>query len=613
MIKELILLEKKEAFSKLPLIIKNNDLCYLLSKDYRSYLRLNKIMPDGCKVLNLYSRFNEEIKKMQIPYLDLFSKLSEENNYLHWWQSEIASRNSASIPLQLNIAYLFCAKKIIDDHFNSDNEIRLIFIADSRALIDSISNICSKKNIYIIKPGKRIARTVYLFSLILLYVYRVGRFLYQSFNNRILAFLIFNKLPLNDIKKHKYVIIRSWITKGVLKNDGIYKDRNFGVLPDVLKTKGTKVIILPIFFNIGSISETYLMMKQQDISFLCQYHYLKLIDYFKPIYLGLKQIINPLENVKLGELDLTLIFREIQLQQGFRIDVFSDLCYPLLKRLKDIGYNIDRFYYPFENNKIEKLFILGCKNYFPNSDVIAYQHSMWYENQLGMFLGNNEAVFHPVPDKIICSGPIYTEVLKNAGFPNHKLVSGPSLRFIPKKAKHSRQRLNIKKPNFFLPLAFDIDLAFDLIHKAKIISKYFPNYYFYIRRHPLLDYKALEYFLELIGMRNVEYAENGIIQDWLSNTDMVLSTGGSVTIIETIIEGVPLIRIVPENNIFLDPLAWYDYPLKPVYNTNELIDIVNSVLSMKKGEKNKFQAISNNVSLNYFSEIDNNNINVFYN
>ena len=114
-------------------------------------------------------------------------------------------------------------------------------------------------------------------------------------------------------------------------------------------------------------------------------------------------------------------------------------------------------------------------------------------------------------------------------------------------------------------------------------------------------------------MRNVEYAENGIIQDWLSNTDMVLSTGGSVTIIETIIEGVPLIRIVPENNIFLDPLAWYDYPLKPVYNTNELIDIVNSVLSMKKGEKNKFQAISNNVSLNYFSEIDNNNINVFYN
>ena len=95
MIKELILLEKKEAFSKLPLIIKNNDLCYLLSKDYRSYLRLNKIMPDGCKVLNLYSRFNEEIKKMQIPYLDLFSKLSEENNYLHWWQSEIASRNSA--------------------------------------------------------------------------------------------------------------------------------------------------------------------------------------------------------------------------------------------------------------------------------------------------------------------------------------------------------------------------------------------------------------------------------------------------------------------------------------------------------------------------------------
>ena len=80
MIKELILLEKKRALSKLPSIIKNDDLCYLLSKDYISYMRLNKIVPDNCKVLNLAGRFNREIERLREGYLDLFSNLNKKQN-----------------------------------------------------------------------------------------------------------------------------------------------------------------------------------------------------------------------------------------------------------------------------------------------------------------------------------------------------------------------------------------------------------------------------------------------------------------------------------------------------------------------------------------------------
>ena len=138
---------------------------------------------------------------------------------------------------------------------------------------------------------------------------------------------------------------------------------------------------------------------------------MKFIDYFEIIYLGFKQISTPLKNIKLETLDLTLLFREIQMQQGFTLDVLY-LCYPLLKRLKKLGVEIDRFYYPFENNVHEKLFILGCKEFFPDSEVIAYQHSAWYNNQLGMFLGDNEFEYHPIADKFICSGPIYLDVLK---------------------------------------------------------------------------------------------------------------------------------------------------------------------------------------------------------
>ena len=132
--KQLILLENKTALKKLPSIIQNDDLCYLLSKDYLSYLLLNKIIPDNCKVLNLAGKFNREIGRLREGYLNLFTDLSRKHDSWEWWGSHIASRNSSSIPLQLNITYLFCAKNIIDDNLNNQNKKRLIFIADSQAL-----------------------------------------------------------------------------------------------------------------------------------------------------------------------------------------------------------------------------------------------------------------------------------------------------------------------------------------------------------------------------------------------------------------------------------------------------------------------------------------------
>ncbi len=97
--KQLILLQKKIALKKLPSIIHDNDLCYFLSKDYSSYLRLNGIIPDNCKVLNLAGKFNRQIERLRIPYLDLFARLNKQYNSLEWWCSHIASKQSASTPL----------------------------------------------------------------------------------------------------------------------------------------------------------------------------------------------------------------------------------------------------------------------------------------------------------------------------------------------------------------------------------------------------------------------------------------------------------------------------------------------------------------------------------
>jgi len=160
-------------------------------------------------------------------------------------------------------------------------------------------------------------------------------------------------------------------------------------------------------------------------------------------------------------------------------------------------------------------------------------------------------------------------------------------------------------------LTFDNDLAYDLIHKVKIVSKEFPQLFVYIRRHPLLNYKELEEFLNEINFTDFEYADEGSMQDWFSNTDIILSTGGSIVIVETVAKGIPLIRIEPDNNFFLDPLAWSDYPIKPVNNLDDIINAIKLILGMKKEDKNKFQTIGKDIMLNYFTETNENIIRVF--
>ena len=161
------------------------------------------------------------------------------------------------------------------------------------------------------------------------------------------------------------------------------------------------------------------------------------------------------------------------------------------------------------------------------------------------------------------------------------------------------------------PLSFENDLAYDLIHKVKIVSKEFPQLFVYIRRHPLLNYKELEQLLTEINFTNFEYADEGILQDWLSNTDIVISSGSSIANIETAVSGVPLIRVEPDNDIFLDPLAWSDYPIEPVNNPDEIINAIKFIIEIKQHDKDEFQSIGRDVSFNYFTEINKNTMKVF--
>ena len=84
---------------------------------------------------------------------------------------------------------------------------------------------------------------------------------------------------------------------------------------------------------------------------------------------------------------------------------------------------------PLENNPPEKPFILAVREHYPHARLIGFQHTAWLKEQMGIVLLPEELPYHPLPEKIVCSGRRYLDILKSAGFPPDLLVPGPNLRY----------------------------------------------------------------------------------------------------------------------------------------------------------------------------------------
>lgn len=554
--------------------------------------------------------FDETFQEIKNSIVDVMARINKENNSLHWWSSQTASRNSASTPLIRNITYLFCARKIL-----SGTDEELVFIVDSKALACCIKAVAEETSCQVI-TWNRLKESIDVIRLLFLSGARVLYFFWQALQSRIAAFRLLKVLSAPKINNTKRIVIRSWITKDTFDKSGKFKDRNFGALPEWLRLQGYDVWILPMFFNLSmSLKEVYALMRSKEHIFLIPDLYLRLSDYVSVLRNGIRIFKMKLTNVKLNGIDIAPLFNETLRKEGFILSLLTlNLCYPTLHRLSELGYEIDAFYYSFENNPPEKPFILGCRKFFPNSKVIAFQHTTFFPNQLAYHLAPGEYRYHPMPDKIVCSGKVYKKLFEEAGLPSGILSSGANLRF---KAVHSNGNSNnsacatVKKLLLPLPGLSDYKLAFELFYKVHNALSGMDGYRIYIRTHPVLSRSVIIKFLNQIKMSSYEFADEGIIQDWLPEMYAVISAGVSITILEAVTMGVPVIRMIPDNTVYYDPFIWPDYPLKPVSAASEINKQLRLVDELKRNDNEIFKKIGKEVLTEYFTQPSEENMSVF--
>jgi len=608
--KSVTIVPKDKASSLISKIADRNSSCYYLNDDYMHLTTLRNRFAGKIEIRTLSGIFQETFLEIKEPFLELSARLNKRYDSFEWWGSRIASRNTASIPLVLNITYLFCAVKIL---LGSDKNV--IFIVHSHALSVRISDVAVDLGYEVVRYKDRINEYLKMGRQWLFYEAKILYFFWKVFQSRRAAFRLLKPLPAKKLKAKKRVVFRSWITKGNFDKSGKFRDRNFGSLAEWLRSRDYEVWTLPMFFNLSmSIKKVHELMKDQEDIFLIPDHYLKYSDYVRTAYSGYKLSKRRVEKAEILNIDVSGIFNEVIKNIGFDGSLLLlSLSCSMLKKLKEMGFEIDGFYYAFEGNEPERNFILCCREYFPNSNIVGFQHTTFFSNQLAYHLAPGEKDYHPLPDKIICSGPIYVELHKEARFPPEILVSGPNLRFGHVYTDRSIQRTcrSNERKKLLLTLTFSHDLAFELFEKTKTALGNSIDYKVYVRNHPLLERKKIVAFLDKINMPDYEFSDEGIIQDWFPRVTAVVSAGASITILEAVTAGVPVIRIIPDNTFFYDPFTWPDYPLEPVNTSSEIRQQLLSIEETLDNDKAYFMKIGERVLTQYFTKPTEENMRCF--
>jgi len=602
---EIILLPKNMARFMLAGLPRGAEV-YYLSSDYQDYDYLCGRYPN-LTFKRLDDLFHLTFNRIKGDLRLMTAKLGERYNDIVWWGSQQASLNTASTPLVKNIVYFFCARQIITGGQDT------VFILESNALAGAISGFVSLRGHSCRYFGSRFIGICIFLRRLFYYLVQIGHFLVQT----VLAIMARSIVPvfLEPKKENtKRVVLRSWVTDGGFDQEGKFKDRNFGVLSQWFQDKGYQVWILPMFFSFSMSARRFCrIVRSQQQQFIIPWDYLRLGDYFDVLLQSLAVIRLPVDNVFIEDQDVSVLVKESFADNGFHHSLsMLNLSVPLLKRLKDKGYEINAFYYPYEGNPPEKNFLIGCRRYFPEALVAGFQHTVFFPEQLAFYLAPGEDRYHPLPDKIICSGSIYEDLYRQAGIPERLLMAGPNLRFTSVNRSAPIKYLDSgKMHNFLIATTFSYDQDFELFAKVAAAINGLEDYRIWIRKHPVLSREKLVDFLYKIGLKNFDFADSGLLQDWLPKMHAIFSSGSSVTILEAVSMGIPVIRVVPGNTFFYDPLIWPEYPLKPAVSARDIVKDIEYIDKVRNNKETIFSDIAVKVGHEYFTQTSEERLKVF--
>ena len=552
-----------------------------LGRDYSRLAEWERNLPTDIHRVAIGERLQDIAWELRGPFLDLIAQLGKKYNSLAWWMSRIAERNTMVSPLFLYTCYLCLADEIL-----ANENYNVLIVGESWALLETISERISSvgKEVKWIKQRSRWKAWVRFALDWMKSWYGFLRWGFKNLRDAEATRALGSVLPLRSDKPR--ILIHTWVDEACFGQDGTFKDRYFGPLPDWLRCQGYDVVTIPCLYNINwSWREAFIWFRQNKDNFLMPEDFYRKQDYIWAIGVVLQQMMMPCGKVIFRSMDITRLVSEAKQQQALDTGIgWFAMYYQMARQWVEVGLQADILLDTFENMIPEKGLGLGIKVSKFEAKYVGCQITLMYPHVLCLYTTPEEAAIAPHPDIIVCNGPFFRSVMAREGFPEAKLITGASLRYayLANSAYEMKGHL-VERNTVFVPLPLEFDAAMELLLKLGDALKE-TEVRVWLKPHPMTDKTALQNALQGYPMaKNVEWV-GGAMAEWVPRAACAVTIAGG-TALELFVAGVPTIRNGRETALTVDPLGWFPNIEPPVYTAEQLRLAINRALSMSESER----------------------------
>jgi len=524
---------------------------------YEKLLLLDEALKDVAERKTISGELQTAAAALRRPYFRTTAKMASRNDSLGWWANTIPERNT-----MVNRLFLYCCYAYLADRYLSAGG-DLCFVCENNALIDTIGLMAEKRGyqVTLSRPFLIFREAVLCSALAGVYhlVLNSGAWLVVRTNG------LMYRHKGEGGGSNPDIVIHTWVDEKCFGSDGSFKDRYFKVLPDYCRRKGLAVGTFVTIYDIQrSLWQALTFFRKSEDHFIIPEDYYTLSDYLFPFLLWFKRMRFRFDEVEIQGIDCSILFKRNNALEGVN---FATMYYCLFGRLVKKGLRPKVVIDGFENMVSDKMIQLGVRRFMSGATIIGFYHMAPPPNLLCCYTDAEELPYAPLPDRIVCNGERYREILAGEHFPKEKIVVGAALRYsYLHQAGSARSPESSGEFRILLTLSLEEEASLEIFHKLREAVKGIERYRMLIKPHPMGTSIVKRMAGDFSpGTRVVE----GTMAQAMDQCHIVVC-GASGAAIDCVMSDKEVIRVGRETQIDLDPLRWFGEFEKPVLSIEEL-------------------------------------------
>jgi surface carbohydrate biosynthesis protein (TIGR04326 family) len=546
--------------------------------------------------------------KLRQPYINWIGELSQANNSLAWWASELAAKNPYT-HLFLRICLLGVARQMIARGVSSP----ILMVCSTHALVDELLTYAQSigteiqqfggKNTSAFKPLKSIGRDIFLAGyrhlprwagklLIALLPSQISSKIQRStdqdthFRRQILNHKGIR--PNREYTGENTILMFSWVDHRSFSSDGRFQDPNFGPLIQMLRDRGHQMAFVPQIKPGIPYDETVDKLLATNETFYFPESFVSTSDQRACVQKARQYAPQIATECHLDDIPVYRLTQE-HIKENINTLSQSLQFEPLIANMKACGIHPNRLIHAYEGHSWEHALTWSVRKHMPQTTVVASEMGVFARMVHSEYPALNEFSIRPLPDYLVTYGSLYRDVLVSQGWPDAMVRVGGAL-----KHNYLWENTNETQPK-------DLDLVqilvapgpgfgetFEIVEKAARAFSGKSGYQISIKCHPNVDPKTVQDKLGQLAQQDNVHFVNTPISELLKTAQVLLFTYTSVCY-EALKYGVFPIFMRSETSLNLNKMDFLPEAHQQATTVEDLQKVVTKVMNRSPEEKKRWQ------------------------